>query len=100
MRGLGTELRHAVNHVDDEMKTIQVVHHRRLAGRNLFNAETQRKQSATPSNAALQPPLSALLSLSREPMVKADTQKDKGDISIFGRGNNRTSWPLESFSAN
>jgi membrane protein YqaA with SNARE-associated domain len=52
---------------------------RRLAGRHLFNAETQRTQSATPSNSALQPPLASLISAAYR-MAKADTQKAKGDI--------------------
>ena len=37
--GLGIELRHAINHIGDEMKTIQVVHHHpveRSRGRAFF----------------------------------------------------------------
>jgi hypothetical protein len=27
VRGIGTELRHAINHVGDEMKAVQIIHH-------------------------------------------------------------------------
>jgi len=51
VRGLGTELKHTVNDDGDEMKTVQVVHHRRLTRRFRFNAEAQRNaENATHSS--------------------------------------------------